>query len=192
MAGLPGIPTTSEGLDTQDVVGISGATGLGDINYSLFFSPAKAGKIIWGLGPSVSLPTATDALLGSEKWSAGPTAVALTQSKSVTVGALLRQIWSFAGASDRSDVSQFLVQPFLNYRLGGGWYLSSAPIITANWKASSGNKWTVPLGGGFGRVFKIGQQPVNMRAEAYGNVEKPRGGPDWATKFTFQFLFPTN
>lgn len=103
---------------------------------------------------------------------------------------LVRQIWSFAGASDRSDVNQFMIQPFVNFKLDRGWYLSSSPIAVANWKAKSGNRWTVPLGGGIGRVFKIGQQPVNMRLEAYGNVEVPEGGPDWATKFTFQFLFP--
>jgi hypothetical protein len=62
--------------------------------------------------------------------------------------------------------------------------------MAANWEAKSSNRWTVPLGGGVGRVFKLGQQPVNMRLEAYSNVEIPQGGPDWVTKFTLQFLFP--
>jgi hypothetical protein len=189
-SGLPGIPTSPEGLD-QDTV-ISGASGLGDINYSLFLSPAKSGKLIWGVGPSITFPTATDPLLGTEKWSAGPTAVALTNFGNITVGGLVRQIWSFSGASDRSDVSQFMLQPFLNLQIGDGWYLSSSPVITANWNAESGNKWTVPVGGGAGRVFKIADQPVNVRLEAYANTEKPSGAPDWSSKFTFQFLFPTN
>lgn len=188
-AGIPGIPTLPEGI--PQTIQVSGATGLGDINYSLFFSPANSGKVTWGVGPSISFPTATDPTLGTEKWSAGPTAVALRQSGPLTIGALLVQIWSFAGAADRSDVSQFLVQPFVNYQLSGGWYLSSAPIITANWEANSGNQWTVPIGGGGGKIFNIGQQPVNVRLEAYSNVEVPKGGPDWAAKFTFQLMFPT-
>ena len=188
-AGLPGIPTLPEGIPEN--VQISGATGLGDINYSLFLSPANSGKVTWGVGPSISFPTATDPLLGTEKWSAGPTVVALVQPGSLTVGALVRQIWSFAGAADRSDVSQFMLQPFVNLQLGGGWYLSTSPILTANWTASAGNKWTVPLGGGGGKILKLGQQPVNIRVEAYSNVEVPKGGPDWSAKFTFQLMFPT-
>jgi hypothetical protein len=72
VTGTPQMPTPIPG---------NGATGLGDINYSLFLSPVKSGKVIWGAGPSISLPTATDKQLGSEKWSAGPTAVFLTQPK---------------------------------------------------------------------------------------------------------------
>lgn len=185
--GLPGAP-----LDPADaqLVNLPGATGLGDINYSLFLSPAQTGKLIWGVGPSISLPTATDPLLGSEKWSAGPTAVFLTQDETWTFGALIRQTWSFAGASSRGEVNQFLLQPFVNYRLGDGWYLNSAPILTANWTANAGNQWTIPLGGGAGRVFQIGQQPINMRLEAYGNAQAPQNAPDWQTKFTVQLLFP--
>ena len=183
---------TAAPLDPTDpgLATISGATGLGDINYSLFFSPANAGRLIWGVGPSITAPTATDPLLGTEKWSAGPTAVALIQPGPWTIGMLARQIWSFAGASDRSNVNQTVLQPFVNYKLSDGWYLSSSPVMAANWEAKSSNRWTVPLGGGVGRVFKLGQQPVNMRLEAYNNAEIPQGGPDWVTKFTFQLLFP--
>jgi hypothetical protein len=185
--GLTGAP-----IDPTDagLASISGATGLGDINYSLFFSPANSGPLIWGVGPSVTAPTATDPLLGTEKWSAGPTAIALVQPGPWTIGMLARQIWSFAGASDRSNVNQTVLQPFVNYKLSDGWYLSSSPVMAANWEAKKSNRWTVPLGGGVGRVFKLGQQPVNMRVEAYNNVEIPQGGPDWVTKFTFQLLFP--
>ena len=116
--GLPSFPSMPEGLDQETL--ISGAGGLGDFNYSLFVSPANPGRLIWGLGPSISFPTATDPLLGTEKWSAGPTAVALTRINNVTVGALTRQLWSFAGASDRSDVSQFMFQPFVNIPLRDG------------------------------------------------------------------------
>jgi hypothetical protein len=105
-------------------------------------------------------------------------------------GEQARHLWSFAGASDRSNVNQTVLQPFVNYKLDQGWYLSSSPVMAANWEAKSSNRWTVPLGGGVGRVFKIGEQAVNIRVEAYGNIEVPEGGPDWAAKFMFQLLFP--
>lgn len=185
--GLPEAP-----LNPTDpgVLTLKGTSGLGDINYSLFFSPADSEGLIWGIGPSINFPTASDPTLGTEKWSAGPTAVGLVQPGNWTIGALVRHLWSFAGKSDRSDVNQTVVQPFVNYKLERGWYLSSSPIIAANWSANKKNRWTVPMGGGIGRIFKIGQQPVNLRVEAYSNIEKPTGGPDWKTQFTFQFLFP--
>jgi hypothetical protein len=98
-------------------------------------------------------------------------------------------MWSFAGDDDRQDVSQLLIQPFVNYNLAGGWFLVSAPIITANWEADSDDIWVVPLGGG-GPVFKIGPQPVSMALQAYNNVEKPKFGPDWPLRFAISFLFP--
>jgi len=181
VTGTPDIPNPPPG---------DGATGLGDINYSLFVSPAKPGKFIWGVGPSIMFPTATDEQLGSEKWSAGPTGVILVQPKWGTYGGLVRQLWSFAGDDDRSDVSQLLVEPFVNYNLDKGWYLITDMIITANWNADSGNRWTVPLGGGVGKLLKIGSQAINVRTEAYYNIAKPDSAPNWQWGFTVQFLFP--
>jgi hypothetical protein len=106
------------------------------------------------------------------------------------MGILGRQLWSFAGSHNRDSVSQFLVQPFANYNLDDGWFLFSDPNITSNWKAGSGNRWTVPLGAGVGRLFKVGGQAINTRAGAFYNVEKPDGAPDWTIKFTLSFLFP--
>jgi hypothetical protein len=185
------LPDVTAGL-AELPEGISGGStfGLGDINYPGFLSPADSGDITWGIGPSISFPSATDEKLGSEKWSAGPSAVALVQPGPFVIGTLVRQLWSFAGDDDRQDVSQLLIQPFANYNMAGGWFLTSAPIITANWEASSDDTWLVPLGGGGGRVFKIGPQPVNMSLQAYYNVEKPHFGPDWSLRFTVALLFP--
>jgi hypothetical protein len=105
------------------------------------------------------------------------------------IGSLFSNVWSFAGSGDQ-DVNLFTWQYFINYNLAGGWYLTSAPIITANWEASSGEKWTVPFGGGFGKLFKIGKLPVNGSAQAYYNVEKPTYGADWTLRLQLQFLFP--
>ena len=181
VTGTPEIPNPIPG---------DGATGLGDINYSVFLSPAEPGKIIWGIGPSLMMDTATNDQLGSGKWSLGPTAVVLVQPKPWSLGLLGRQLWSFSGDSDRNNVSQLLLEPFINFNLEGGWYLISDMIITANWEADSGNQWTVPLGGGFGKLFAIGEQKMNTKLEAYYNVEKPDGAPDWSFSWTLQFLFP--
>jgi hypothetical protein len=183
IAGTPGIPE-NEPSDNRK-------TGIGDINYSLFFSPADAAKFIWGIGPSVNLPTAGSDALGSGKWSAGATGVVLVQPGWGTYGGLVRQLWSFAGDSDRADVNQSLIEPFVNYNLPNGWYLIADPILTANWEADkAGDRWTVPIGGGVGKLFKIGNLPINSRIEAYYNIAKPDNGPDWQTVFTFQMLFP--
>ena len=172
------------------VPGTGSEFGLGDINTTLFFSPAKPGKLIWGLGPAFSFPTATDDVLGTDKWSAGPSAVALTIHGPWVIGGLASNLWSYAGDDDRADVNQFLFQYFINYNMADGWYLSSAPIITANWEADSGNQWTIPFGGGVGKIFKIGKQAMNAQMQAFYNVEKPDGGADWTLRLQLQFLFP--
>jgi hypothetical protein len=166
------------------------ATGLGDINFAAFLSPAQPGGLIWGIGPTLTVPSATDDEIGSEKWSAGPTAVALMSPKPWLFGALVKNLWSFAGESDRDNVNQFLVQPFVNYNLDDGWYLVSSPIITANWEADSGDRWSVPVGGGFGKIFRIGKQPMNAQVQSFYYAESPHLGPDWALRIQIQFLFP--
>jgi hypothetical protein len=164
--------------------------GLGDISHSLFLSPAVPGKVIWGAGPILSFPSATDAVLGSEKWSAGPTVVALTQPKPWTFGALAGNLWSYAGASDRSSINQMFLQYFINYGFPGGWYLTTTPMMTANWRTSSSERWTIPVGGGAGKVFSVGKQAMRAQLQGFYYAEKPTGGPEWALMLTVQFVFP--
>jgi len=165
--------------------------GLGDIQQTLFFSPSEPGSFIWGAGPVLLLDTATNDRLGSGKWSAGPSAVGLTMRGPWVLGALIQNVWSFTGDSDRQSVNQFLLQYFVNYNFSSGIYFTSAPIITANWKADSGDKWTIPFGGGFGKLFRIGKLPVNTSIQAYYNVAKPDPlGPRWTLRCQVQFLFP--
>ncbi len=112
--------------------------GLSDVQEQLFFAPkTKPGQLIWAVGPIFQFPTATPNTLGTGKWSAGPDAVALIMPGSWVIGALVTQLWSVAGLPDRPNVSTFLIQPFANYNLKGGWAISSAPVITANWTASA-------------------------------------------------------
>ena len=163
--------------------------GLGDTTFTGFFSPKDSGKTTWGVGPVFLFPTATDDTLGSDKWGAGASAVVLSMPGNWVIGSLLSNVWSFAGSGDQ-DVNLFTWQYFINYNLSNGWYLTSAPIITANWEADSDNRWTVPFGGGFGKIFHVGKQPINAQAGAYYNVEKPDSGADWQLRLQLQFLFP--
>ncbi len=181
------VPVISQG---ERAPGQGREFGLGDFTYQAFLSPAKPGRIIWGVGPTLVIPTGTDDRLTSDKWSLGPSTVVLTMPGHWVLGALVQNVWSFAGDSDDQDVNQFLLQYFINYNMKGGWYLTSSPNITANWKADSENTWTVPFGGGFGRVFKIGKQPVNMKLAGYYNAERPDDGSDWTLQVSLTLLFP--
>jgi len=98
--------------------------------------------------------------------------------------------WSVGGWGDKA-VNSMLLQPFVNYNLPDGWYLTSSPVLTANWKTDkAGDVWTVPLGGGVGKLLRVGKLPVNIQLAAYGNVAKPEFGPEWQLRFQIQFLFP--
>ncbi|HSP96292.1 MAG TPA: neuromedin U [Candidatus Dormibacteraeota bacterium] len=171
--------------------GMDSAFGMGDINPSVFLSPAKDRGLIWGVGLTTTLPTATEAEIGSGKWSLGPTAVGLLIEGPWVVGALINQQWSVAGWSSR-DVDQMLIQPFINYNIANGWYITSAPIITGNFAASGGNHWTLPVGAGIGKLWRIGKVglPLNTQIVPFYNAVTPDFGPDWQLRFQFQFLFP--
>ena len=176
-------PTTSDPVN-------QGAFGFGDLNPSFFFSPAKPHKIIWGVGPALVLPTATNSVLGQGKWSAGPTVVVLTQPGHWTLGGLVSNVFSFAGQSARPDVNQMTFQYFINYNLAHGWYITWQPTLTANWEATNGGRWVVPFGGGVGRIMKLGFQPVNLTAQFYGNAVHPPGASPWGMRLQIAFLFP--
>ncbi len=121
---------------------------MGNLTYQGFFSPAKVGKLIWGAGPSVVLPTRTSDRFGSETLAFGPTAVVLTMPGQWVIGALASNVWSVVGDDDAPDVNAFTFQYFVNYNMDDGWYVSTLPIITANWEADSDDRWTVPFGAG--------------------------------------------
>jgi hypothetical protein len=172
------------------VPGVGTHGGMGDIQFTGFFSPRKPGKIIWGVGPVLQFPTATDPLLGSRKWSMGPSAVVLAMQGPWVYGVLAQNVWSYAGDGDRAYVNQMLLNPFVNYNLPAGWYLTASPNITADWHADEDQRWTVPVGGGVGRLFRVGKLPVNLTLAAYYNVEHPDFGPEWSVQFQVKFMFP--
>jgi hypothetical protein len=163
--------------------------GLGDTVQSFFLSPVAPGPLgmIWGAGPALLLPTGTDDLLRSEKWGAGPTAVALKQSGAWTYGVLANHIWSFAGEDDRSDVSTTFLQPFLNYTTKRATSFILNSESTYDWE---GEEWTVPLNAGVTQLFRIGGQRVQIGLLGRWYAESPGGGPDWGVRVPITLLFP--
>ena len=170
-----------------------GANGLGDVNPSFFLSPARPGKLIWGFGPTFLMPTATDPTLGQGKWGAGPSIVLLTQPEHWTVGFLSNNIWSFAGNQGRPRVNQFLTQYFLTRNFEHGWFLTSSPILTANWRAPAKNQWLVPFGGGFGKMTRFFDQSMVWQMHLYYNAIHPQDlpYPKWQVRLQVALLFPS-
>ena len=172
----------------------SGSTsGLGDITESLLVIPNATAGVVWGVGASLLLPTATPSELGAGKLGLGPSAAVVVQPKPWTIGAVGVQMWSVAGASNRREVSQLAVIPVVTYHLPRGWYLTTSPIVTANWNAaSSGDAWTVPVGGGAGKVVVVDQLPINVAAAAYWYAIRPDtvAAPSMTVQLQVALLFP--
>jgi hypothetical protein len=170
----------------------SSTTGIGDTQLTAFLSPAKPGQWIWGAGPILQIPTNSNAELGNKNWGLGPSFVVLHLDKGSpwVYGVLLNNVWSLSSSERGGSYNTGLIQPFLNYNFKGGTYLTTSPIATVNWKADSGDKWTVPVGGGIGHIFHIGKLPVNTQLSAYYNVVRPDDGPNWQIRFQVQFMFP--
>jgi hypothetical protein len=179
-----------------------GQFGFGDMNPTFFLSPSNPGKFIYAVGPVFILPTATSSQTGQGKFSIGPSVAGLIQPGHWTLGVLVNNLFSVAGPSSRADVNQMLVQYFINYNLKKNYYLTSSPIVTANWNATGtvdaatgndttgGNVWVVPFGGGIGRVMRLGPQPVNWTVQFYGNAVHPQGGSPWSFKLQIALLYP--
>ena len=185
------VPLISQPALTPDG---SRAYGIGPIQLSAFLSPANASGIIWGVGAITQIPTETQLELGSDRWGLGPTAVVLRLAKGEpwVYGILVNNIWSVSNGPGGS-YNSFLAQPFLNYNFESaqGTYLTSTPIITANWQAKGKDVWTVPLGGGIGHIFHLGKLPLNTQIAGYYNLATPTYGPNWQIRLQAQVMFPT-
>jgi hypothetical protein len=168
----------------------------GDLIFLSMISPQNLptignGKFVWGAGATTMWPTASKDLFGTEKYSAGPAALGLYMGKKWKFGALGQQWWSYAGKSDREDVSRMNLQYFWFYNLGNLWQIGAAPNITANWEADSDNRWTVPLGIGVNKTVKIGRLPVRFALEVHKTVVQPDAfGMDWNVRFVVIPVIP--
>jgi hypothetical protein len=178
-------------IQQQDMrAGSDEQSGIGDATQSLFFSPKAltAGGWTWGIGPVFLLPTASDDLLGSDRWGAGPTFVALRQTAAGwTYGVLTNHIVSFAGDDDRADINATFLQPFVARRIGPGRTVSMNVESTYDWERAA---WNAPVNLGISQILPIGKQLVSLQAGGAYYVEAQRGAPEWGVRLTVTFLYP--
>jgi len=174
--------------------GDTNRAGLSDLNLQALLTPKEPkwfiwGELKWGLGTSVFLPTNTDDQLGSDKISIGPILAFVRRPRALVYGFLIQNVWSVAGDNDEPDINEMILQYFFNYNFKNGWYLTSSNFITANWKEDNNNRWTVPVGGGFGKIIRTKRRHIDFRAQTYWLAEKPQFGPDWGIQITLKLLF---
>lgn len=166
--------------------------GLSNGYTTFFLSPSRGDGFYWGAGPVVYYPLATNAALGVNKWGSGPSVAFLKKDRSPWVwGAVINNIWSFGGPSGSSDrTNSLLLNPFVSYHFGDGWSAGSSPNITANWLSKAGQQWVVPVGGGVGKLFLVGSQPVKLAVDGYYNAIRARASQDtWIAQVTLTFVF---
>ena len=166
------------------------ATGIGDIQEQVYISPANPGKLIWGVGPMFSFPTATNNFAQTGSWAVGPGGVLLTMTGHWVIGGLVNQYWSYYDEGGEPETNLFVAQPFINYNFGKGWALSFAPLITANWDAPDGQEWTVPIGLGLTRTTVFNRRPMNLGVQFYRNVERPDNAAETQIRVIVALLYP--
>ncbi len=162
---LPSVTDSLPDLPSADTSGDD--FGLGDINFSAYFSPVSKGSFTWGIGPSLTLRTATS----------GSSRHAEMERRA-------------GGGCARDEVNQTLVQPFVNYNMANDWYLVTSPVITVNWEADRDNATMLPVGGGVGRVFTVGTQALNAQVQGFYNAVRPDFAPQASLRLQLAFLFP--
>jgi len=165
-------------------------TGLGDISYTAWFAPPTKSNLTWGIGPVTIWPTATSSELGNGKFSIGPSLVFVYAVPTFMGAAVISNWKSVGGDEDRSDVHTFFFQYILTYFLQNKWYLSSAPLNLANWEAEKDQRWIIPVGGGVGKMFKMGNLPVDLQTQVFYNVVRPDLAAQWQWRVQFKLIFP--
>jgi hypothetical protein len=165
--------------------------GIGDIQEQAYFTSSKPGKVTWAVGPVLSFPTASALAARTGQWGLGPTAVALVMPGLWVIGTLANNIWRIGGTAHREVLNTFTVQPFINYNLPRAWAISTAPLITSNWSAPSGERWTVPIGLGVSKITHIAEQPLNLLLQYYHNLDHPRRAGSEQIRLEVAALWPT-
>ncbi len=194
-SGPGGAPMPPDGSMPAPVDLFDGrTTGFGDMYYVGLFAPSEGqdflnGKFLWGAGFDLMAPTATEDVLGTGKWAAGPSALGVYMGPKWKVGALGMHYWDFAGDDDRSDVNLTNLQYFVYYSLDETTSIGASPNIIANWKQDSDDAFTVPVGIGINKTFQFGKVPVRIGAEVHYSVVQPDDvpGTDWGFRF---FIIP--
>lgn len=187
------VPFVSIPIEGTDIVPIGNdlrAGGTADIQEQAYFTKKKPGKITWGVGPVFSFPTATNRFAKTGQWGLGPTAVALVMPGPWVIGALANNVWRIGGAAHRQVLNVFTAQPFINLNLPLAWSISTSPIITSNWSAPEGDRWTVPIGIGVAKVTHIATQPMSFGIQYYHNLNHPSFAGAEEIRFIATFLWP--
>ena len=170
-------------------------TSLGDSYYVGLFAPEEpihldnGAKILWGAGFDLGFDTAQEDVLGTGKWTAGPSALAVYMGENFKGGALVQQYWDYAGDGDRDDVNMTNIQVLYYWSLSDTVSIGAGPNIIANWEQDSDNTWTVPVGIGINKTFQFGKLPVRIGLEYFHTVVEPDDipGTDWSVRF---FVIP--
>jgi len=165
-------------------------SGVGNIQLQMFVTPAQPPDIIWGVGAAVSFPTATTEPLETGTWAAGPSLVLVKMTRRFVFGGLISQIWPVADAGDAPETNLLTIQPAVNYNFGHGWAIAFSPVITANWDAPAGDRWTVPVGLGLTRTTVFNRRPMNLGITYNYNVERPAGSAGQQLRFSVTLLYP--
>ena len=187
------VPSLLPPSQCNSTIGCPTLTGFGDIQQQTYFTPAKPATVTWGAGPIFQFATASPNLgpIGTHQTAAGVNAVGLIMPGNFVIGSLVTQLWSIGGSSPTNPrVNTMLIQPFVNYNFGKGWALSTSPNITANYSATPGQAWTVPLGLGITKTFRLATTPMQMGVQYYSNIVKPNLAPSTQLKVVISFLFP--
>lgn len=184
------VPRLTLPLVYQSVTLTQVRNGFGDAMLQLYVAPRNPDVLSLGVGPAIVAPTATSKGTGLGKWSAGPTATVVATPGPWVIGLLATQLWSFAGQRNRASVSSLEMQPFVNYNLPDGWSIIAQPIVTADFKAPSGEQWTVPVGAGMAKTFSFGILPMSFAVAGYANVIRPHVASTWELRLTYALLFP--
>ena len=164
--------------------------GIADIQEQLYFSPSHPKGLIWGIGPIINFPTSTISEISTGQFALGPTAVLLAMPGKFVVGLIANQMWRIGGSDVTTPINAFYTQPFINYNLKLGWSISTAPGITANWNAASGQEWTVPVGIGVSKITKVGNQAMNVSLQYYHNAVRPDNAGADQVRMVVALLFP--
>jgi len=166
-------------------------TGSSDLDAEFYFSPQKTTRFIWGFGPALGIPTASDASLGTGKWTLGPAFAIVKQTGHWTYGVDTYHLWSFAGDKNRGKVSSTFIQPVLDYTWGHGWTVGVDVEATYDSMALSGDRWTVPVQPSISKVMNLLKQPVSFSLGVIPYAVAPAGSPSMAINLTITALFPS-
>jgi hypothetical protein len=189
---IPRIVATLAAYEPEVSQASGGSIGLGDTVATLFLTPAHTGMVVWGVGPSLLIPTATDTNTGLGKWGLGPSLAFVVQPNWGSIATAVQNIWSLPGNTHRTPVNQLQIETSLSYNLAHGWYLLTAPTFTGDWTQSSGERWVVPFGGGAGRTSELGKKDVDWNIALYSNAIRPVGQlyPKWQISLQCTLLYP--